>query len=423
MYTYNEWGQLTFCFISFYYSQTYSIVADKPSNDDKAEEEREIRFVLDVKGSTKTIRRKYWGRGIRLVNTDATEGILADMERAQSPQLVPKKKARQIPHQHRRKSQEPTRRRRSSQESRRSTSQPPITHGRLDQSRRSLASRRSMGSDQAVVEGSPMQTSPHSAFSKPMVRRKTTGDLDLSFVSKTAVILPTNIQDGVNSSKDQSERSGDATLGTNLKNLYQPRPAKSPLRKSTNSLYTVTAAPQHTEVWAVVNQRGITYEQVSTKTNDGNDHYQQNSPGRPVFRTSSSCSHLPTMRKTIPFTSIQSILKNNTKSGPIRRRMSSSSMNSRVGWDLTNESDQNSLVSKLRGDNENDQRRRGSNTSSSASLGGVALPNSSKKNSGRRRRSSLSSSASVESLSSLLRELYSPEYLAKVGKKQLRKSA
>ena len=342
------------------------------------------------------------------------------MERFHSPQLVPKKKARQIPHQHRRKSQDPNRRRRSSQESRRSTSQPPTTTPRrLDQSRRSLVSRRSMGSDQAVVEGSPMKTIPHSAFSKPMVRRKTTGDLDLSFVSKTAVILPTNIQDGVNSSKDQSERSGDATLGTNLKNLYQPRPAKSPLRKSTNSLYTVEAAPQHREAWAVINQRGITYEQVSTKTNDGNDHYPQNPPRRPIFRTSSSCSHLPTItRKTIPFTSIQSILKNNTKSGPIRRRMSSSSMNSRVGWDTRNESDQieESLVSMLRGDNENDQRRRGSNTSSSASLGGVALPNSSKKKSGRRRRSSLSSSASVESFSSLLREMYSPEYLAKLRK-------
>ena len=184
-------------------------------------------------------------------------------------------------------------------------------------------------------------------------------------------------------------------------------------------MYTVEARPQHHEAWAVINQRGITYEQVSTKTNDGNDHYPQNPPRRPIFRTSSSCSHLPTItRKTIPFTSIQSILKNNTKSGPIRRRMSSSSMNSRVGWDTRNESDQieESLVSMLRGDNENDQRRRGSNTSSSASLGGVALPNSSKKKSGRRRRSSLSSSASVESFSSLLREMYSPEYLAKLRK-------
>lgn len=44
---------------------TYSIVADKPTTDGEG---LAIRFVLDVKGSTKTIRKKYWGRGIRLIN-------------------------------------------------------------------------------------------------------------------------------------------------------------------------------------------------------------------------------------------------------------------------------------------------------------------------------------------------------------------
>jgi len=44
---------------------TYAIVADRPFTQDGPS----IRFVLDGKGSTKTIRKKYWGRGIRLVNT------------------------------------------------------------------------------------------------------------------------------------------------------------------------------------------------------------------------------------------------------------------------------------------------------------------------------------------------------------------
>jgi len=44
---------------------TYSIVADKPITEDDG---MAIRFVLDEKGSTKTIRKKYWGRGIRLIN-------------------------------------------------------------------------------------------------------------------------------------------------------------------------------------------------------------------------------------------------------------------------------------------------------------------------------------------------------------------
>mmetsp|Transcript_32516 Transcript_32516/g.68358 ORF Transcript_32516/g.68358 Transcript_32516/m.68358 type:complete len:746 (+) Transcript_32516:159-2396(+) len=44
---------------------TYSIVADKPLSDVGPL----IRFVLDNKGNTKTIRKKYWEKGIRLVNT------------------------------------------------------------------------------------------------------------------------------------------------------------------------------------------------------------------------------------------------------------------------------------------------------------------------------------------------------------------
>ena len=44
---------------------TYSIVADRPVSEDGPV----IRFVMDGKGSTKTIRKKYWAKGIRCVNT------------------------------------------------------------------------------------------------------------------------------------------------------------------------------------------------------------------------------------------------------------------------------------------------------------------------------------------------------------------
>ena len=46
---------------------TYGIVANKPVAADGLS----IRFVLDGNGSTKTIRRKIWAKGIRPVNAEA----------------------------------------------------------------------------------------------------------------------------------------------------------------------------------------------------------------------------------------------------------------------------------------------------------------------------------------------------------------
>ena len=49
-------------------SWTYAIVAEKSFHKDLG---LVIRFVLDKNGTTKTIRRKYWGKGVRPVNSSS----------------------------------------------------------------------------------------------------------------------------------------------------------------------------------------------------------------------------------------------------------------------------------------------------------------------------------------------------------------
>ena len=45
---------------------TYSVVAERSYHKDLG---LVLRFVLDKKGTTKTLKRKYWERGVRTVNT------------------------------------------------------------------------------------------------------------------------------------------------------------------------------------------------------------------------------------------------------------------------------------------------------------------------------------------------------------------
>lgn len=496
----NALKPLDFCFIKRSNGQwTYSIVADRPTIEGKEWEGGCIRFVLDGKGSTKTIRRKYWERGIRLVNVDVVDQLLADVERAERetanaegggekiakrgdgghehhprhPDTKPKISKKK--HRQQTQSQDPPLRRRSTIESENPSLRRSVdNHQPRKQNQAPPRRRRSVGSEKSSVRRSRSQPALHQSLTsngdgsdqavivpeeEANPRRKATGELDMSYVSKisdNAVILPDMMQEAVSHKYRPARKSSKSHSGVNT---------SSSMNNST-SCYAVDAQPQHQEHRALYNQRGTIYKEVSTKKYDGS---QQRGGSR--HRTSQSCSPAYT-KKTIPFTSVCSILKNGSdtekkvkrrasfqdmtkedlfsmivgdendkrrgsntsaslggvslpspmkrkgtnekdKSGVARRSSSASCLS--VGWDLTSEEYplQESILAMLRGNED-------------ASLGSVALSGSrKKKNKSRKKkdknRASMSSGSSVasnlSSLGGLLREMYTPEYLARAETK------
>ena len=383
---------LDFCFIKRSNGQwTYSIVADRPTIEGMEWEGGCIRFVLDAKGSTKTIRRKYWERGIRLVNVDVVDQLLADVERAEReivnaedreniakngeglvkrenlnggherprhPDTKPKNSRKK--HRYQTQSQEPSLRRRSTIENENPSLRRSVSnHQPRQQNQAPSRSRRSVGSEKSSVRRSRSQpalqqslTSNGDSDQAVIVpegeanhRRKATGELDVSYVSKisdNAVILPDTMQDAVRHKYHPARKSSRSHSDANT----------SSMMSNSTSCYAVDAQPQHKEHWALCNQRGTIYKEVATKKYDGSQERGSR------HRTSQSCSPSFT-KKTIPFTSFCSILKKGSDTEKkVQRRASFQ--------DITKED----LVSKIVGD-ENDKRR-GSNTS--ASLGGVSLP-------------------------------------------------
>ena len=531
---------LDFCFVKRSNGDwTYSIVADRPDVNC-------VRCVLDGNGSTKTIRQKYWERGIRLVNTDVLadwggennrESLAAEQGNHKENESQPRaatNRDRKKKKNHRHRSHEPSRRRRRSVESRasskRSTSHQPSVSSRhegdiyvgpgvittgssfmpkkdehpcyqqkirgqtLPPKEMHINRRKSTGdfnvSEQAVITAEERslldKREDRVAWTannrKRMLkklgspnRRMTTGDidLDLSFISKEAVILPVRIQEEVNFGKDESTTQQfcyyENTMGSSFDALKSSPSKLSLLSKdavilpvkvqdavnggskdegSAPSAAAVDAFGSSTNAVIHVEQTfddlpSRTDKQLRKSSPSRSSYHQEDAsfdgrygrfPQQRRIRTSQSCSPLPN-RKVIPL----SILKENTFTA------------NEASDDRPNTDNFASVLSMLHGD-VNYKRRE--NNSNSGSLGGVAnLPSYLPKNKmGRRRsshnsittlerpgrlgrrkssndslagrrRSSQSSVTSIEGLSELFRELYTPEYLARCGSKKMGRSS